>query len=308
MGIKFVICSGANHLGMTPTIDIQSKRFTNGEYSVKINQVKKCSLLNQDVFIIQGFADPNNHLIELLITVNALKLHDCRSITAIIPYFPYGRQDKRHEKGTPISAKVICDILVAAGVNRIVSFDLHADQIQAFPSIPFFNLKMDRFFSKRITTHFPTFGNSTWKFVPADIGSSKRTAKFAKLNNSTQICNINKFRVEDQKVDRMELMGTIDGYNAVIYDDMIDTGGTLSKAYDLLKENGAKRVIAIATHPVMSDSEKVKTCLDKMTIFTTNSCDRIYTPAKTMVFEIDILLLSIMHNLTKGLDLDYIEV
>jgi ribose-phosphate pyrophosphokinase len=307
MAVKFVVCSGAGQFNLAPTIDCFTKTFTNKEIFVQLNTKKKCSLINDDIFVIQSFADPNNNLMELLLVIDSLKMNDCRSITAVIPYFPYARQDKVHSKGTPISARVVCKVLEAVGVSRIVSFDLHSEQIQGFTSLPFFHLQMGAFFSKRIKQYFPDFGDHTWKFISADAGSVKRTKKFADLHNSKRLCTINKYRSEDQEVDHMELTGKVNGYNAVIFDDMGDTGGTLSSGYDLLKGLGANRVIAIVTHPVFSVAAKAQECLDKITIFTTNTCSHEYTPKKTTIFGVENLLLMIMHNLTKGLPLDDIE-
>lgn len=299
--MNIIVCSGAKHIGITPTVELVTKIFTGKETYVRVNG----NTNGKDVFVIQSFKDPNNALIELALTINALKLNNTKSITAVIPYFPYARQDKRHDEGTPISARVVCDILKGVGVSRIISFDLHSDQIQGFVGgIPFIHIKMDKFFAKKMKEEFPDFGGDSWKFVAADLGSSKRTSKFAKLFGSTKLCNIIKYRVEDQVVDSMQLTGKINNYHAIIYDDMIDTGGTLGGVYDILRTNEANRILAVATHPVLSDPVKVKKYLDKISIFTTDTNNPDYIPAKTKIFPIKNFLLNILSTINKGNSLD----
>jgi ribose-phosphate pyrophosphokinase len=302
MALNIVVCNGAKHLGISPTISTDYKRFTSEEILVKVNA--RCGLATKDVYVVQSFKDPNTALMELILTVDALKGKMCKSITAVIPYFPYGRQDKRHQNGTPISARIVCKMLESVGVTRIIACDLHSDQIQGFATVPFLHIKMGAFFSHHVKQEFPDFGDGSWKFVGADLGASKRNKAFAGLNGSKKVCNIIKYREEDQEVEEVQLIGKVKGYNAVLYDDMLDTGGTISSSYDLLKELGALRVIAIGTHPVFSAPDKVKKNLDKVTIFSSNTCEHDYRPSKTSIFDIKDFMLQIMSGLDNGKNIE----
>jgi len=254
-----IVCNGAKHLNLENTFPISSTRFSGGEINVQLNFTDNNSIRGKNVVIIQGFSDPNEHLMELFLTVDAVKRSGGQYITAILPYLPYSRQDKLHTLGTPVSCKVICDMINKCGIDRLISMDLHNDAVQGFLNnrVEFVHIRMEAFFTKVAHKLFPDFGDDSWKFVSVDLGSVKRVKNFALNNNSKSLCNIVKYRDKAQEIESTLLIGDVDGYNVALYDDMIDTAGSIQACYKILREHGAKRIIVFSTHPVFSLKELI---------------------------------------------------
>jgi len=226
--------------------DADVGRFSDGEISVQINE----NVRGSDVFIIQSTCAPtNDNLMELIVMVDALRRASAGRITAVIPYFGYARQDRRVRSArVPITAKVVADFLSSVGVDRVLTVDLHAEQIQGFFDVPVDNV----FGSPVILEHIKM---QTWDspvMVSPDIGGVVRARAMAKLMNDADLAIIDKRRPKANESQVMHIIGDVNGRDCVMVDDMIDTGGTLCKAAEALKKNGAKRVFAYATHPVFS--------------------------------------------------------
>ncbi len=221
-------------------------RFSDGEISVQINE----NVRGGDVFIIQSTCAPtNDNLMELIVMVDALRRASAGRITAVIPYFGYARQDRRvRSSRVPITAKVVADFLSSVGVDRVLTVDLHAEQIQGFFDVP-----VDNVFGTPVLLEDMRAKNlHDAVVVSPDIGGVVRARAVAKLLDETDIAIIDKRRPRANVSQVMHLIGDVEGRDCVIVDDMIDTGGTLCKAAEALKERGAKRVFAYATHAVFS--------------------------------------------------------
>ncbi|EHR73241.1 ribose-phosphate pyrophosphokinase [Burkholderiales bacterium JOSHI_001] len=220
-------------------------RFSDGEVTVEIQQ----NVRARDVFVVQPTCAPTNeNLMELLIMVDALKRASARRITAVIPYFGYARQDRRpRSTRVPISAKVVANLLETVGVERVLTMDLHADQIQGFFDIPVDNI----YASPVLLSDLKSKSYPDLVVVSPDVGGVVRARALAKQLGS-DLAIIDKRRPAANVSEVMHVIGEIEGRNCVIMDDMIDTAGTLVKAAEVLKERGAKRVYAYCTHPVFS--------------------------------------------------------
>jgi ribose-phosphate pyrophosphokinase len=220
-------------------------RFSDGEVTVEIRQ----NVRARDVFVVQPTCAPvNEHLMELLIMVDAMKRASARRITAVIPYFGYARQDRRpRSTRVPISAKVVANLLETVGVERVLTMDLHADQIQGFFDIPVDNI----YASPVLLSDLKSKRYPNLVVVSPDVGGVVRARALAK-QLGCDLAIIDKRRPAANVSEVMHVIGEIEGRNCVIMDDMIDTAGTLVKAAEVLKERGAKRVYAYCTHPVFS--------------------------------------------------------
>ncbi len=220
-------------------------RFSDGEVTVEIRQ----NVRARDVFVVQPTCAPTNeHLMELLIMVDALKRASARRITAVIPYFGYARQDRRpRSTRVPISAKVVANLLETVGVERVLTMDLHADQIQGFFDIPVDNI----YASPVLLSDLKSKNYPNLVVVSPDVGGVVRARALAK-QLGCDLAIIDKRRPAANVSEVMHVIGDIEGRNCVIMDDMIDTAGTLVKAAEVLKERGAKSVYAYCTHPVFS--------------------------------------------------------
>jgi ribose-phosphate pyrophosphokinase len=197
---------------------------------------------------------------ELLVIVDALKRASAGSITAVLPYYGYARQDRKVAPRTPITAKLIADLLTAAGVSRVVSVDLHAGQIQGFFAQPFDHLYANRVFLDYLR---PKFQNEPPVFVSPDAGGVERTRAYAKRLNA-DLAIIDKRREKANVSEVMHIIGNVSGRDCVIVDDMIDTAGTLTNAADALVEAGARRVFAAATHAVLSGPAVTRIAASKL--------------------------------------------
>jgi ribose-phosphate pyrophosphokinase len=220
-------------------------RFSDGEVTVEIRQ----NVRARDVFVVQPTCSPTNeNLMEFLIMVDALKRASARRITAVIPYFGYARQDRRpRSTRVPISAKVVANLLETVGVERLLTMDLHADQIQGFFDIPVDNI----YASPVLLSDLKSKAYKDLVVVSPDVGGVVRARALAK-QLGCDLAIIDKRRPAANVSEVMHIIGEIDGRNCVIMDDMIDTAGTLVKAAEVLKERGAKSVYAYCTHPVFS--------------------------------------------------------
>lgn len=221
-------------------------RFSDGEISVQINE----NVRGADVFIIQSTCAPtNDNLMELIVMIDALRRASAGRITAVIPYFGYARQDRRVRSArVPITAKVIADFLSNVGVDRVMTVDLHAEQIQGFFDVPVDNV----FGSPILLDHMAEQQFENPVIVSPDIGGVVRARAIAKQFDDCDLAIIDKRRPRANVAQVMHIIGDVQGRDCIIVDDMIDTGGTLSKAAAALKEKGANQVFAYATHPVFS--------------------------------------------------------
>ncbi|WP_394908344.1 ribose-phosphate pyrophosphokinase [uncultured Helicobacter sp.] len=239
-------------------------RFSDGEINVQIGE----SVRGKDVFIIQPTCAPtNDNLMELLIMTDALKRSAANTINAVVPYFGYARQDRKAAPRVPISAKLVANIIQNAGINRLITMDLHAGQIQGFFDIPVDNLYGSVIFRDYIKSK--QFGNPI--VASPDIGGVARARYFAdKLGLDLVI--VDKKREKANQSEVMNIIGEVGGKDVILIDDMIDTAGTMCKAADVLKQRGARSVIALGTHPVLSGPafERIeKSVLDEVVV--TNS-------------------------------------
>lgn len=231
-----------------PLCDIELIRFADAEISCMIKE----NIRGEDVFIIQSTSNPaNDHLMELLILMEACKRASAKSITAVIPYFGYARQDRKPVSRTPITAKLVARMLEVAGADRIVTMDLHAGQIQGFFDIPVDDLSSRPLFVEDLKT------NGVDVIVSPDAGGVARARKVAK-RLGLEIAIIDKRREKANEIASMNVIGDVRDKRCVIVDDIIDTGGTLIKAAEALKAEGANKVSAYITHGVLSNDGGLK--------------------------------------------------
>lgn len=218
-------------------------KFSDGEFQPEIKE----SVRGSFVFIIQSTPPPGDNLMELLMMIDAAKRASADYIVAVIPYFGYARQDRKDRPRVGIAAKLVANLLTAAGADRVMTMDLHAGQIQGFFDIPVDHLNASAIF-------LPYIQKQNWSnlcFASPDVGSVKRARVYAQYFNADMvICD--KYRKKANEVAEMTLIGNVEGKDVVMVDDMIDTGGTLCNASNLLMEKGAKSVRALCTHPVLS--------------------------------------------------------
>ncbi len=229
-----------------PLGHVELKRFSDGEVFCEIRE----NVRGRDVYIIQSTCNPaNDTLMELLIMIDALKRASAKEITAVIPYYGYARQDRKVAPRTPISAKLVADLLAAAGATRVVSMDLHAGQIQGFFNVPFDNLFASPVILEQLRREMETDGEIV--IVSPDAGGVERARAYAKHLQAT-VAMIDKRRPKPNVAKAMNVIGDVNGKTAILVDDMIDTAGTLTEAAMVLQQKGAKRILAAATHGVLS--------------------------------------------------------
>jgi ribose-phosphate pyrophosphokinase len=235
----------ARHL-MIPLGKIQLGRFSDGEINVEILE----NVRGRDVYIVQSTCPPvNDNLMELLVVADACKRASAARITAVIPYMGYSRQDRRPRAArVPITARLVAGLISEAGINRVLTVDLHADQIQGFFSIP-----VDNVYSS------PVLLGDLWRHVDGDvvvvspdIGGVVRARAFAKRLDNTDLAIIDKRRPQPNVSEVMNIIGEVQGKTCVLIDDMVDTAGTLCQAAQALKDQGGARVVAYVTHPILS--------------------------------------------------------
>jgi len=272
---RIVLVSGTSNSSLSkkisefldvPLVNPQVVRFANGEIFCEIEK----NVRGADVFVIQSVCPPaNDNLMELLITIDALKRASAESITAVIPHYGYARQDRKVSPRTPITAKLVADLITVAGATRVITMDLHAGQIQGFFNIPFDNIYASPVLLDYIRREI--FCDKTI-FVSPDAGGVERVRHYANKLKA-DIAMINKQRTAKNVAKAMNIIGDVAGKECVIVDDMIDTAGTLIEACKVLKEKGATKVYACATHPVFSTPalERIKNCeeLDRVIVMDT---------------------------------------
>lgn len=218
-------------------------QFKDGEIQVYYND----TIRGRDVFIIQPTFSPSDNIIELLIAIDAAKRASAKNIIAVMPYFGYARQDRKDKPRTSIGAKLMCNLLTAAGVNRIITMDLHADQIQGFMEVP-----VDHLFASNVfLPHIKELGLDNICIASPDTGGTKRASTYAKALGCDLVIGF-KQRAKQNEVASMQIIGDVQDKNVIIVDDIIDTAGTLCKAAACIKEQGARSVRAMCAHGLFS--------------------------------------------------------
>jgi ribose-phosphate pyrophosphokinase len=251
----FKVFAGSSNQGLAkriceylqkPLARAEVGRFSDGEINVEIGE----NVRGQDVFIIQSTCPPvNDHLMELLVMCDALKRASAASINAVIPYYGYARQDRKVAPRAPITAKLVADLIAGAGATRVLSMDLHAGQIQGFFNIPSDHLYASPVFLDDLRQKFPN--SQELVIVSPDAGGVERARAYSKRLGAT-LAIIDKRRPRPNSSEVMNLIGDVKGKDAVLIDDMVDTGGTLTQGAIALKEKGARKVVAYAVHPILS--------------------------------------------------------
>ncbi|MDO8537301.1 MAG: ribose-phosphate pyrophosphokinase [archaeon] len=252
-GFEFMLFAGNSNPALSQAIakelktkisDSEISKFANGEIKVTINE----SVRGKDVFLIQTLCEPvNEHLIEMLIFVDALKRASADRITLVIPHFAYARQDKKFKSREPISAKLIANLIQVAGTHRVLTIDLHSAPIQGFFDIPVDNLTALSLFDDYIAKQ----KEDNFVIVAPDEGAMKKTTSFANATHA-DIAFMNKIRPKDNEAEILNVVGEVNGRNCIIMDDMIDTAGTIAVGIKALKERGAQKVFVCATHALLS--------------------------------------------------------
>ena len=242
--------------------DMQVEHFADGEFSVYY----KDSIRGKDVFLVQSTYPSSDNIMELLLMVDAAKRASAHYIAAVIPYFGWARQDRKDKPRVSIGAKLMADLLSTAGVTRVITMDLHADQIQGF-----FNVPVDHLYASMVFIDYLRQTSDLERTVIAtpDVGGAKRANSYAKfLGVPMVICH--KSRAKANEVAEMTIIGDVTGKDVILVDDIVDTAGTICKAADLMMQNGARSVRAVASHAVMSDpaTERINASALKEMIFT----------------------------------------
>ena len=262
-----------NSLGC-PLGQMNIQHFADGEFSVSYEE----SIRGKDVFFVLSIFFFVDNLMELLLMIDAAKRASAHSIIAVIPYFGWARQDRKDKPRVSIGAKLMADLLAVAGINRLITMDLHADQIQGF-----FNVPVDHLYASAIFLDYIKNSLNVENLVIAtpDVGGTKRASSYAKyLGVPMVICH--KSRLRANEVAEMRIIGDVKGMDVLLIDDMVDTAGTITKAANLMMDNGAKSVRAIASHAVMSDPASTRVGESSRTeiIFTdsipySNKCEKV---------------------------------
>ena len=232
-----------------PLGNMNIEYFADGEFSVSYEE----SIRGRQVFLIQSTYPNSDNLMELLLMVDAAKRASAKSIVAVIPYFGWARQDRKDKPRVSIGAKLIADILSTAGIHRLITMDLHADQIQGF-----FNVPVDHLYASGVFIEYMRSLNlENLVIATPDVGGTKRASAYAKfLGAPMVICY--KIRKKANVISDMQIIGDVDGMDVLLIDDIVDTAGTITKAAELMLKNGANSVRAIASHAVMSDPASMR--------------------------------------------------
>ena len=234
-----------------PLGNMNITHFADGEFSVSYEE----SIRGRDVFLVQSTFPNSDNLMELLLMIDAAKRASAKSIIAVTPYFGWARQDRKDKPRVSIGAKLVADLLSVAGIDRLITMDLHADQIQGFFDVPVDHL----YASAVLLPYIKSLNLEDLVIATPDVGGSKRASTYSKyLNVPLVLCN--KTRLKANVVESIQIIGDVKDKNVIIVDDMVDTAGTITKAADIMKEAGAKSVRAVASHCVMSGpaSERVQ--------------------------------------------------
>lgn len=268
---NFLIFSGSQSRYLTEQIcahlgckmgNMTLQRFADGEFAISYEE----SIRGKDVFLVQSTNPSSDNLMELLMMVDAAKRASAHYITAVIPYFGWARQDRKDRPRVSIGAKLMADLLSTAGITRLITMDLHADQIQGFFNVPVDHLYGSTVFIDYIESSLPI---ENLVVATPDVGGTKRVNSYARhLGIPMVICY--KSRIRANEVAEMRIIGDVEGKDVLLIDDIVDTAGTITRAADLMLENGAKSVRAIASHAVMSDPATERIAASSLTelIFT----------------------------------------
>ena len=262
----------AEHLNMD-LFPVDILQFKDGEIQVYFND----TIRGKDVFIIQPTFSPTDNIMELLITIDAAKRASARNIVAVVPYFGYARQDRKDKPRTSIGAKLMCNLLTAAGVNRLITMDLHADQIQGFIEVP-----VDHLFASNVfIPYIRSLNMQDLCIASPDTGGTKRASTYAKALDCEMVIGY-KHREKQNEVASLQIIGDVKDKNVIIVDDIIDTAGTLCKAAGRIKDMGAKSVRAMCAHGLFSgdaikniDNSVLDEVLVTDTIPLRNECSKI---------------------------------
>ncbi len=271
-----------------PLGKMELQRFKDGEFKPSFQE----SIRGKRVFLIGSTFSPSDNLMELLLMIDAAKRASALYINAVIPYFGWARQERKDEPRVPIAAKLVANMLEAAGASRVITMDLHADPIQGFFEIP-----VDHLYSSTIfVPYIQNLNLDNLVIASPDMGGSKRAYAYSKfLNSDVVICY--KQRKKANIIGKMELIGDVKGKNVVLVDDIIDTGGTLIKATDLMLEKGAKSVRAIATHALLSNNAQERIAGSKLKeLVVTDTIPRKILSKKIKVLTCAPLFAEVMHN------------
>ncbi|MCF8280610.1 MAG: ribose-phosphate pyrophosphokinase [Bacteroidales bacterium] len=261
-----------------PLGDISVNRFSDGEMQPVINE----SVRGAYVFLVQSTFAPAENLMELLLVIDAAKRASAGYITAVMPYFGYARQDRKDKPRVPISAKLIAELLQAAGADRVMTMDLHADQIQGFFDIPVDHLKSEAIYMP----HLEKMDLTNVLFASPDVGGVKRARTYAKhFGKNLVICD--KYRKKANEIAEMTVIGDVKGADVILVDDLVDTAGTLCRAADIILKEGANSVRAICTHPVLSG--KAFENIGKSALLELIVCDTIPIPQAKQPDKIKVL-------------------
>jgi len=250
--IKIIGCESTRDLArkISKSLDMEICKtsvveFSDGEFEPSFDE----TIRGSHVFLVQSTIPPSENLMELLLMIDAAKRASAYKIIAVIPYFGYARQDKKGRPRVPIGAKLVANLLMAAGVDRIMTMDLHADQIQGFFEVP-----VDHLYASTLFVPYVQALNLDDLIIASpDMGGTKRANTYAKFLNS-QVVVCYKHREKANEISKMMIIGDVKGKNVILVDDMVDTAGTLTKAADLMIDNGAKSVRAICTHGLFSSN------------------------------------------------------
>ncbi len=285
----------AQHLGIRLG-DCRTKRFSDGEINLKIDETVR----GHDIFIIQSTCSPaNENLMELLIMIDAFRRASAHSIAAVIPYYGYARQDRKARGRDPITAKLVANLLTTSGASRLITIDLHAEQIQGFFDIPVDNLWSFPAFFKFFNQG--RFDREEMAVISPDIGGVKRASKFA-AKLGVPLAILDKRRPNDNVAEMVHIIGDVDGKTAIIFDDIIDTGRSLVEAAKMLKSSGAKKIFACATHGVLSgEATKIIAESEIEKVFITDTIYHEDLPDNIMVLSIAPLLAEALTRVRKNL-------
>ncbi len=277
--------------------DCEVSRFSDGEVNVRINETVR----GHDVFIVQSTSPPvNENLVELLIMIDAFKRASAHTVAVVIPYYGYARQDRKARGRDPISAKLVANLLTVAGASRILTVDLHAEQIQGFFDIPVDNLWSFPIF----TNHFKNmddFDPEEWVVVSPDVGGVRRARQFAE-RLSTALAILDKRRPKINIAEVVNVIGDVKDKNVILYDDIVDTARSLVEAARALKEQGAQKIVACATHGVFS-GEALKRIEDSPIekLYVTDTIHHEFLPEKVEVLSVAELLGEAILRIRKNL-------
>lgn len=263
------ICKSLN----CPLGNLLITKFSDGEFAVSYEE----TIRGRDVFLVQSTFPNSDNLMELLLMIDAAKRASARTINAVIPYFGWARQDRKDKPRVSIGAKLVADLLQVAGIDRLITMDLHADQIQGF-----FNIPVDHLYGSGVLLpYLQSLKLKEMVIASPDVGGSKRAATYAKYFGCPLVL-CNKTRARANVVESIQIIGDVKGKNVVIIDDMVDTAGTITKAADVMKKAGALTVRACASHCVMSGpaSERVQNSSLEELVFTdsipySNRCEKV---------------------------------